>query len=227
MGLFVFFKKIRKTPNPEPYPMDIELYVPAKEAKLTDHSKKEITVQRISLQDMEQFSALPFVWNSEIKKIIGPSTQPYAFMDIIGSNVYAACLVLEEMNERLLEANRHLYPAYRIIKIPVDEVVFTPQKKANTSCIICNPYTFTGRVSKYPASLHFTTPRVIDGDSTHGELFFDRNGTIGKAEIFCWRKRRGFFFFYKTIDRHLVLDRIETCAPHYENGEHKTIYKHQ
>lgn len=227
MGLFDFFKKKHAPPESVPFTATVESYVPAKEAKLTDHSKKEIVVQRVSLQDMEQFSALPFVWNSKIQKVIGPSIQPYAYMDIVGSNVYAACLVLEEMNGHLLEANKYLYPAYRIVKIPVDEVVFTPSKRTNASCIICNPYTFTGRVSKYPASLHFTTPHVIDGDSTHGELFFDQTGKVGKASIYFWRQKRGFFFFYKTIDRHLVLDRIETCAPHYANGEHKTIYKNQ
>ena len=231
MGFFNFFKRKQKALTSSPPTVSVEVYTPAKEATLTDHSKKEIMVQRVTLQDMEQFSALPFVWNSEIKKVMGPSTQPYAYMDIVGSNIFAACLALEEMNERLLEANKHIYPAYRIIQIPVDEIDFTPSKESSYSKIICNPHTFTGRVSKYPASLHFMTPHVIDGDSTHGELFFDKTGAIRKAEIFCWRekwrKSFGFFFFYKTIDGSLLLDRIEFSSPQHLHRERKTIYNNQ
>lgn len=227
MGLFDFFKKKKPEPTPIPTCADLEASLPAKIAELTEHSKKELAVQRVTLQDMEQFTALPFAWNSEIQKVIGPSTQPYAFMDILGSNVHAACLILEEMNKHLLDANRFIHSAYRIIKIPVDDVVFTPSKKTGASFIMCNPYTFTGRISKYPASLHFTTPHVLEGDSTHGEIFFDRGGTVGKARVICWRQHRCFCFFYKTIGGHLVLDRIETAAPRYANGEHTTIYKNQ
>lgn len=225
MGLFDFFKKKRQHTVPQSPPVSLAVYQPAKKAELTKRSKEEIVVQRISLQDMVQFTSLPFVWNSEIHKVIGPSTQPYAFMDIVGSNVLAAHMVLKEMNSHLLEANRYIYPAYRIIKIPVDEVVFTPNQKTSYSKIICNPHTFTGRISKYPVSLLFMTSHVVDGDSTHGELFFDQTGKVGKARICFWREERGFFFFYKSLNGHLFLDRIETCAPHYENGEHRTIYK--
>ena len=230
MGLFDFLKKKQpssKPLSPETPAANIEEAIPAKNAELTDHSKKEITVQRVCIEDMQQFTCMPFAWNAEIQKVIGPSTQPYAFMDIVGSNLFAAQLALEQMNAYLLEANRHIYPAYRIIKIPVDKIVFTPSQNTSYSKIICTPYTYTKRISKFPASLFFNTAHGVDIDSTHGELFYDRNGNIGKAEIICWRKQRGFFFFYNTVNSELVLDRIETVAPRYANRDHTILYKNR
>lgn len=195
------------------------------ESELTEHTKKEIMVRRVSIQDMEQFTLLPFTWNSDIKKVTGPRIQPYAFMDITGSNIYAACLALEDLNGLLLDANKYIYPAWRIISIPVDEIDFTPAEGKSYSKIICTPHTFTGRISKYPVSLLFMTAHGIDVDSTHGELFYDKNGTVRKAEVICWRRHRCFCFYYKTIEGQLVLERIDATAPKYENGAYETIYR--
>lgn len=225
MGLFDSNEKSRQPTDSQLSNHSTEVYQPAKTAVLTKHSKEDITVQRVTLQDMEQFSLLPFVWNSDIQKVIGPSIQPYAYIDIVGSNIYAACLELEEMNKLLLEANRCTPLVPRITDIPVDDIVFTPSKKTSYSKIICSPYSFSGRVSKYPASLFFTTSHMVDEDSTHGELFYGRSGKVEKAEVICWRKKNGFFFYFKTIDGKLALDKIVSTIIINDRGLPGTIYK--
>lgn len=225
MGLFTFLKKKHMAPNPQS-PASIELYQPAIKAELIDHDKQDVTVKLVTLEDMKQFKSLPFEWNSGIKKVTGPSTKPYAYMDIVGENVDIVVDELEDMNVELLCVH-HLSPLIPVaLQIPTWDVLIEPRKQGSYSKIMCTPYTFTGKVSKYPASLYFTTDlHVADADTTHGELFYDRSGRIAKAKICFWRDREGYFVHLRTINGELTVSRIESTVIADNRGLPSVIYQ--
>lgn len=61
-----------------------------------------------------------------------------------------------------------------------------------------------------------------DVSTTHGNLFYSQTGKIAKVNIYFWRRHRGHFFYYDTVDGELVLSRVET--PNMK-GEKEIIYK--
>ncbi len=235
MSLFDLFKPKKRaaTSEQDNAPQDnafIEPYISAKKAELCDHDKEVLMVRRVSLQDMQQFTSVPFAWNSGIKMIIAPSTKPFAYMDIVGSNVFTACLELDKMNQLLHEAPRLCTFVPLDIKIPIDDIIWDPKDKRGASKIICTPYTFTGRIAKYPVSLSFKTNlAVIDSDSTHGELFFGQSGDVEKARICCWRylngHLKGYFFHFRTVNGQLIISKIETSAVTNDRGLPIVVYR--
>ena len=225
MGIFDFFKR-KKIDKQTPVETAMEVYIPAIKGELIDSDKKEVVVNAVTLEDMKQFSQLPFVWNSSIKKVIGPSTKPYAYMDIIDENVDVVVDELEDMNVELLCVH-HLSPLIPIIlQIPTWDVLIKPQKQGSYSKIICTPHTFTGRISKYPASLYFTTALNVAGaDTTHGELHYDRSGRVAKAKICFWRSGVGYFVHFQMINEEITVSKIESTITMDDRGLPSVIYK--
>ncbi len=226
MGIFDFLKRKKKCNERNPIGTEMEVYVPAIKGELIDHDKEEFTVKLITLKDMEQFTSLPFEWNCNIKKVTGPSTKPYAYMDIVEKNVDIVVDELEYMNTELL-CTHHLSPLIPVtLQIPIEDVLLKPRKQGSYSKIVCTPHTFTGRVSKYPASIYFTTDlHVTDADTTHGELFYNRNGKIAKAKICFWRQHTGYFVYFRTTNGELTVAKIESTIVTNDRGLPGIIYK--
>lgn len=225
MGLFSFLKRKRISPDSQP-PTAIEPYQPAIKAELIDHDKQEVTVKLVTLDDMKQFTSLPFEWNCEIKKVTGPSTKPYAYMDIVGANVEIAENELENINTELLCVHRLSPLIPTILQIPTGKVLLSPREKGSYSKIVCTPHTFTDRISKYPAVLLFMTElHIPDIDTTHGELYYDRNGKVGKAKICFWRDHTGYFVYFKTVNNRLIVAKVESTVVTDDRGLPGVIYK--
>lgn len=215
MGLFDFFKKLIPTKNEaQPAPAGV---IP-QEPKLSYADKERIMVNRITLDDMRRITAIPYIWNTKIQKLIEPHAHPFAYINLIGPNIDIAKQELEKMNDLIAKSSKLSSAITKRISIPVNKIVFAPPKGwAGYTRLICTPHTFTGEPSQYPASLSFMTDLSNDTISTHGDLFYGQDGSIQKAEVFCWRTSGSHFYYFNMFDGNLVLEKFE-C-----NGE--IVYK--
>lgn len=222
MGFFDFLKK--KT--------DAAVVRP-KEQVVSFADKERIAVERITVEDMRKFTALPYAWSTPVKKFIQPHSHPFAYIDLVGQNLSIAKQELEGMNTHLSAAIKLSTRIPKNMQIPVNKIVFTPQKYHGYTRLMCTPYTASGEPSLYPASLSFMTDMSNDSTSTHGDLFYGPDGKIHKAQIYCWRKNNGYFFYYVTLDGVLTLEKIEINkeviykAPHILEMEAKRKQEEQ
>lgn len=217
MGIFDFLKK--KSVSQTAAPQNTQ--------KLTYAEKEHIMVSRITIEDMRKITAIPYIWNTGLKKFIAPNSHPFAYIDLIGSNIDVAKNELEKMNKLIADSSKLSAVITNRIAIPVDKIVFTPQRNYGHTRLICAPYTFTGEPAQYPVSLSFMTDLSNDTISTHGDLFYGKDGNIEKAEVFCWRKSGGHFYYFNTVDGVLTLEKFERDgeivykAPHILAAEAK------
>ena len=181
MGLYDFLKRKNAASQSLHQDRQVAYSPPPDSAVLTKHQIEEVVVWRTSLQDMMPYTSLPYVWDNDIQKVIGPSIQPYAYMDITGANVRTAKDALGEINNLLAEALflPDLIPCR--LQIPISDIVFAPRMAKSYSKIVCTPHTYTGKRSKYPFHLLFMTDLLLDEDSTHGKLYYGQSGKIEKG----------------------------------------------
>lgn len=177
--------------------------------ELSRADKERQMVERISLEDMTRFSAIPYLWDSSIQKNIQPGGHPFAYMELSEHNINAAKFELQKVNVFLSDANKCSKIIPKHIVIPVDQLVFTAQKGRGHTLLKCTPYTLTGKAAQYPVSLVFMTDLSSNKNSSHGELHYLQNGDIGKASIYLWRNGCGYFFYFKTICGALTLSKID------------------
>ena len=52
--------------------------------RLSYAEKERIMVMRVTIEDMQKFTALPYIWNSRITKYIDPSAHPFAYINLFG-----------------------------------------------------------------------------------------------------------------------------------------------
>lgn len=218
MGLFDFFKKkdspapvvANATPTKSPTPKGPSFV-----------EKERIMVERVTTQDMLQFTNLPYQWTGEVRKFIQPNTHPFAYMDLTGKNVTIAKTELAKMNEQITADSALSRTIPKGCSIPIEKIVFKPSKDYGYTRLMCTPFTFTGQISKYPASLSFMTNLQAD-NTVHGDLFYGQDGYVKKAEIYFWRKSKGCFFYYDTADNRFALSRVE--IPDMQ-GQRKIVFR--
>lgn len=204
MGLFDFLKRHKRKEKA------IAKRYTSAPRKLSYAEKERILVERVTTKDMMQFQAIPYALNFPVHKFIAEHAHPFAYINLIGSNIAAAKSALAQMNT-YLEAAFRLSPLIpRGIKIPIKEVLFTPSSEQGYTRLICSPYTFDGEISEFPVSLIFMTALHSEKDSTHGKLFYGKDEKISKANIYCWRNHEGYFFYYETINQSFVLSKVES-----------------
>ena len=183
MGLFDFLKKMfvsqstipvaKITPNP------------SSAKKLTYAEKELLAVQRTTLADIQQLNGFPYSWNNPIEKFIKPNAHPFVYMDIVGDNLTNARTELAKINV-CIERDKKLSSALRKLTcLPVSEVIFKRHTESGYSRLILSPITYDGKPSKYPVTLFFMTDPWSSNYS--GSIFYGRDGTIQKAEIFIGR----------------------------------------
>lgn len=199
------------SPSVQPYqPPEEDLSRQLQSGQNLSYSDKEqIIVSRISTEDMRRFDSIPYIWNTEVKKFFSPNGHPFAYIDLLGPNIDIAKQDLEKMNSYITSVSTLSQAITKRISIPINKIVFAPQKHCGYTRLICTPYTIDGAPSPYPVSLSFMTDLSNDTVSTHGDLFYGQDGTIRKAEVFCWRTNGSHFYYFASVDDCLVLERFE------------------
>ena len=179
---------------------------------LSPAEKELLLVQRVSIRDMNDLENMPFVWNTQIKKYTNPGAHPFAYMDIIGSNIDIVRNEITKVNMQITRdtSSRHDIPLYA--RIPVNDLVFLPNGDFGYTRLICSPKTITGKIAKYPLKLLFMTDLSRFDNETHGEIVYGKDGKIKKANIYFWQYGRGHLLYYKTVNGDLVLDTINNVG---------------
>lgn len=97
---------------------------------------------------------------------------------------------------------------------------------------MCTPHTFSGKISKYPISLCFMSRGDVRTYSVNGELFYNADGTFGKATVNIWRAPAnysrpgtGWIFTFNTFGSEFVLSKAETTLRPDEYGRATTVYR--
>ena len=86
------------------------------------------------------------------------------------------------------------------------------------------PYTPTGRPSKYPLVLHYAYATHNDLNPSQdyfGKLYYTKSGDIGKARLIFWERKSGYMIHLALVDNQLVVKKVERNTP----ANWKTIYK--
>ncbi|MBO5837291.1 MAG: hypothetical protein J6Q92_05295 [Oscillospiraceae bacterium] len=184
--------------------------------KMSFAEKERAIVEITNDKHMELLSGFPFVWNQKIEKETGPRTHPFCYMRITGENVAAVKAELKKLNDHIKkDIDRHNLKVS--LSIPVDKLVFSESDGNGFTKFICTPITLTGKISKNPLSIHFTTPLYSYRsdiptpltNTTHGEVSYSKNGEIEKAKVYFWRNGKSWFFYYNTIDGELKLTKLD------------------
>ena len=222
MGLFGFLKNLFSAQQTKDHSEAKESANSPK--KLTYSEKELLAVQRTTQSDIAQLTKFPYLWNRPIEKLIQQNTHPFVYMDIVGPNIAIAKKELEKMNQNIEQSKKLCSALPKSLCIPVGDIVFRRSIKNGYTRLICSPITHTGAQTSSPISLLFMTDLTRDTNTTHGELHYNRNGKVSKADIFFWRAGLGgFFLYYEDVDGTLSLSRIE--APNSKSGERSVIYK--
>lgn len=198
-------------------------HIPA--GKKTDNlsaiDKERITVRRIKAEDMQQFRQMPYCLEHDVKHYVPSNGHPFAYIDLDKENIAIAERELAKVYAILTSAPTLTKLIPRGFNIPIKEMVYTPSRMYGYTRLICSPHTYTGRISKYPLSLSFMTDLRRTISETHGRLFYGQNGEIEKAEVFCWRNKKGCFFYLTAINGNLLITKVETADT---SGIVKTVY---
>lgn len=212
-------KVIGHTDYKEPIYVEIE-------PKLSYIDKERIMVDRIIGREMEQFDMMPFQLNCPVKKNIKEGTHPFAYIDLNDVNQMVAKQEIEKINEYIIQAKDYIPRLTSDVKIDISKIVFQQfSKDYGYSRIICTPYTFKGKISKYPMSLLFMSRADISGYFETGELFYGKDGNIGKANVSILTKKLHWIFEFKTVGRTLFLFRAKTNLVQDENGLPSVVYE--
>lgn len=197
-------------------------------AKPTRIETERMLVEEVSAEDMQQFTRIPYQWCGPIQKSISPNRHSFAYMDLDQQNQSIARQALQYIDSFIQESHSLSKFIPKDICIPIDQMVYHQYSAFyGYTRLMCTPYTPTGKISKYPVSLSFTTRLDSDFDETHGVLFYTVDGNISKANVNCWRKKFGFFYEFKTIGRTFVLFRIKSTVKTTSNGLPDVIYSYK
>ena len=224
MSIFDAIKKLfSSTPSPQTDPAAQPVCNNANtiQKKLTYAEKELLAVQRTTLQDVQQLTNFPYVWNGQLWKDIRPNSHPFAYMDLFGTNISIAKAELNRMNSYIAKSKSLCSKIPKSLLIPVDDVVFTKSQLKGYSRLICSPVTHLGEPADIPITLSFMTD-MDRSNTTHGDLYYGRDGQIQKATIYFWRRESGYFLYYETVDNEFVLSRVE--APRF-GGPNTVLYK--
>lgn len=208
---FVYYEKIEKDDEP---------------GKLSTVEKERIMVQRVTAKDMQQFPEIPYQLNGTIHKKMEKNTHPYAYMELNTFNQDIAKKGLSSINTLLATASRNIPLLKSSFKIDVGKIMFQKYKDGyGYTTLICTPYTFTGKVSKYPVYLSFMTRMDINSYSALGELHYEKDGKIGKGTTTIWRGGTCWSFSFKRSGDTIMLTEAKTNLRPDKYGRATTVYK--
>ena len=116
-----------------------------------------------------------------------------------------------------------------LLHIDVESLKFDIEKIEHTTInqyftyFECNPYTKTGKLSKFPLILHYATESFNDVNASKnyfGEIYYLQDGSIGKCRLIYWNRRTMYLIDLGLIGKTLSTKKIEKTY----NGDKAVIY---
>lgn len=170
-----------------------------------DEKEIEQPVKTISYQNID-YSAIPYDLSAGLEN---------------ADNRFQALTDISYMNGFLKEACR-LGNIKSKLEICTEEVLWEGETPSTLTKI---PHTKTGKVPKYIVDLFFTTRDSSEFepiDDYFGNIYYMQDGSIGKAWLVCWIKKKTYCIHIGLVGTSLVIKKIET---HSKTGEKEVIYK--
>ena len=137
-------------------------------------------------------------------------------------NKFQALTDISYMNDFLREA-RKLGNIKQKLEICTEEILFDGE---GVSTLEKLPNTKTGKVPKYIAKLNFTTRSWEEFEPQEhyfGDIYYMQDGTIGKACLVCWIRKKMYCIHIGLVGTSLVIKKIETNTS--KSVEKEIIYK--
>ncbi len=196
--------------------------------KLSYIEKERIMVERISSKDMRQFSNIPYNLGGTIHKFMEERGHPFAYINLRLPNIMIARKHLSYMN-KLIESYRKEIPLLtNEFYINVNKIVFHEyDPNYGYSRLICEPYTFTGKIAKFPLTLSFMSRLNIRSYQANGSIYYGEDGNIKKADIHIYSGGIGWSFYFATVENELVLEKATTTLKPQKNGLPSIVYKRE
>lgn len=190
-----------------------------------EKEKRKKQCDSFRIEDMYQFENILFEWHW-VQSLF--HTNGIAWFMLNMNNQYVAFKYINVLDKLIREFHEFM-PELREFEIFMEEIDFNypiPMHKnsiANTY-VECVPYTKTGKKSKYPAILHFSSSETKNENGNiyqwhpySGEIKILQDGNIGSAHISFSKNYTKFTFGLNGIS--LIIKRIDSI--------HGNIYKYE
>lgn len=194
--------------------------------KLTNYEKEMIMIERLKDDDMVQFNnIMPYQLNCPLKKFIREGGHPFAYIDLNPFNQYVATEELKRLDEYIVKARDYIPILTKEYHIDIKKVMLSQYSESyGYTRLMCTPYTFTGKISKYPLSLFFTSRLDVHTYSVHGEMVYNKSGALGKATVNIWKLSTGWFFDFGVYKGDFVLSKAKTTLRPDKYGQPTVVY---
>lgn len=185
--------------------------------------EKESRLKVISLSDMEQFHftnykmSKPFYDNCKSIMMVSEENRGQVSKDLLLLNTYVkkCCNILDITENLFVNPNDLKY----------DTLI---HNKTNTTLYFtyfeCNPYTRTGKKSKFPLILHYATQAYHEFNPAinfSGDIYYLQDGHIGKASLVYWIHHMAYHFELGLIGKSLEIKKVEKTI----DGNKEILYK--
>lgn len=220
-----FFKKLLKKISIDEEILELDIISKAQIEKVYE--------EKIKTSYMIQFTEIEYNLNCEIHN----KDTSFIILDEYNKNI-----AKKDFNiiNKIVQDNVNISNEIdHYLQIPIEEVMFHEFKENyGFSKLICTPYTPTGKIAKYPVHLFFTTADYVEYEcfndgivckpkftSTHGWIYYTKNGNIGKADIIFSRKGVIYAYGFKSNLYKLYINKIEKIDTKSSEYNKKIIFK--
>ena len=189
----------------------------------TEQFEKEKKLRSISLKDMKQFHFDGYQLSEPIYD------NNMSIITILNSDQLQVKRDIEFINT-LVKESCAITKIKPLLHIDVESLKFDIEKIEHTTTnqyftyFECNPYTKTGKLSKFPLILHYATDSFNDVDASKnyfGEIYYLQDGSSGKCRLIYWNRRTMYLIDLGLIGKTLSTKKIEKTY----NGDKTVIYK--
>lgn len=189
-----------------------------KEKKAKDWEERRGQVKSFSISDMYQFPDIPFGWHWVTKL---EYTNDRAWFMLNKNNQQIALEYISQLAELIENAHGYV-KGIKKCRIDLNAVSFGYRDRfvANdlpSTYVACEPFTRTGKISKYPAILYFSTiayKELQTGEKVQihpaiGQIKILRDGNIGSAHV-TFSESGYIKFTFGLFGLSLVIKRIDS-----------------
>lgn len=216
------------TPERQATPLEPVVYktIEAPPKSLSYVEKERFLAERITADDMLQFTALPYDLNTPLQKSLPENGHPQTFIYLDRHNQAIAIRDLESLNQIVLHTRG--YHASRKYLVDTSAIIFSPvEARCGCTRLECTPYSFDGTVADTPLCLHATSDFDDISYAFTAFLYYGHNGRIEKADVHVFRGpvdgSRGYFF--ETVDGQLLLYKVKSSEKRDIYGQPDIVYR--
>lgn len=227
MGIFDFLKKETILNSPHQDHRKVK-------SELSSAEKELLLVERMTEEDVQQFTAMPYDLNCPLHKFNAPGAHPFAYMDLSLQNICVAKSELQKLNIVIEHAREEISLIPEWAHINIDEIAFYNYSESHGyTRLMCLPYTYNGKIERFPLKLSFISFCSNDslGININGEINYSADGKIAQARVNCWNRSSwenpadSWQYIFYDKDGNLTMREILSTIGSNEYSSLTSIYK--